>query len=267
MVANDWQLQMSLLIRRDGPVEYLTLNRPQVRNAFNPEVVAALRSWADGLRDGIPVRAAVLAGAGPVFCAGGDLDWMAKVAGFSHEENLADARSMAAMFAAIDRVGVPVVGRVHGAAMGGGVGLAAVCDIVIAAEDAVFALTEVRLGLVPSVIAPFVIAKIGRSAARELFLTGERFTARRALEIGLVHEVVPADRLDEAVGRRVRAILSSAPGAVAAAKALVERVASLPLADAAPLTVEAIAARRESEEGREGMRAFLDKRSPPWEGR
>ena len=256
-----------LLIERHGPVEHLTLNRPEVRNAFNGEMVRELRAWAEGVRAGTGVRAVVLSAAGPAFCAGGDLEWMAAVAGFSREENEADAEAMAAMFGAIDRVPVPVVGRVHGAAMGGGVGLVAVCDMVVAAEDAFFALSEVRLGLVPSVISPFVLAKIGRSAARDLFLTGARFTARRALEVGLVHEVVPGSELDEAVGRRVRAILASGPEAVSAAKALIARIAPLAPEQAAPITVEAIAARRASAEGREGMRAFLEKRRPGWEER
>ena len=256
---------MFIRIERRGPVEYLTLNRPEVRNAFNGEMVRELRAWAEGVGAGTGVRAVVLSGAGPSFCAGGDLEWMRKAAAFSREENLADAAAMAAMFGALDRLRVPLIGRVHGAAMGGGVGLTAVCDIAVAAEDAQFALSEVRLGLVPSVIAPFVLAKIGRSAARELFLTGARFTARRALAIGLVHEVVPASSLDEEVARRVGAILAAGPEAVSAAKALIERVAGAGPVQAAAITAEAIADRRAAAEGQEGMRAFLEKRKPAWE--
>jgi methylglutaconyl-CoA hydratase len=256
---------MSLHLDRRGPIEYLTLNRPEARNAFNGAVVRELRDWADGMRAGAGVRGVVLSGAGPVFCAGGDLEWMARAVSFTREENLAEAAAMAAMFAALNRLPVPLIGRVQGAAMGGGVGLAAVCDLVVAAEDAVFALSEVRLGLVPSVIAPFVLAKIGRSAARELFLTGARFTARRALEVGLVHEVVAAAELDEAIDRRVQAILDAGPEAVSAAKALIARVAGLELDEAAPITAEAITARRTSREGQEGMRAFLEKRKPAWQ--
>lgn len=256
---------MSLLIERRGPVEHLTLNRPEVRNAFNGEMVRELTEWAEGVRAGAGVRAVVLSGAGAVFCAGGDLEWMAKAADFTREENVADAAAMAAMYATLDRIPVPLIGRVHGAAMGGGVGLAAVCDMVVAAEDAVFALSEVRLGLVPSVIGPFVLAKIGRSAARELFLTGARFTAHRALEIGLAHEVVPAAGLDEAIGRRVKAILGAGPEAVSVAKALIERIAGRAIDEAAPVTIEAITARRTSREGQEGLRAFLDKRKPAWD--
>lgn len=254
-----------LQVDRRGPVEYLTLNRPEVRNAFNGDVVRELSRWAEGVRAGAGPRAVVLAGAGPAFCAGGDLEWMAKAASFTRDENLADASAMAAMFAALNHLPVPLIGRVHGAAMGGGVGLAAVCDIVVAAENASFALSEVRLGLVPSVIGPFVLAKIGRSAARELFLTGARFGARRALEVGLVHEVVPEAGLDEAIGRHVQALLAAGPEAVSAAKALIERVAGLDTDQAAPITVEAITARRTSREGQEGMRAFLEKRKPGWQ--
>ncbi len=256
---------MFLLTERRGPVEYLTLNRPEVRNAFNGEMVRELRAWAESVDPGTGVRVVVLSGAGPVFCAGGDLEWMRKAATFSREENLADAAAMAAMFSALDRLTVPLVGRVHGAAMGGGVGLAAVCDMVVAAEEAQFALSEVRLGLVPSVIAPFVLAKIGRSAPRELFLTGARFTARRALEIGLVHEVVPTSSLDEAVGRRIDALLAAGPEAVSAAKALIERVVNAGPGEAAAITTAAIADRRASPEGQEGIRAFLEKRKPAWE--
>ncbi len=256
---------MFLLTERRGPVEYLTLDRPEVRNAFNGEMVRELRAWAESVDPGTGVRVVVLSGAGPVFCAGGDLEWMRKAATFSREENLADAAAMAAMFSALDRLTVPLVGRVHGAAMGGGVGLAAVCDMVVAAEEAQFALSEVRLGLVPSVIAPFVLAKIGRSAPRELFLTGARFTARRALEIGLVHEVVPTSSLDEAVGRRIDALLAAGPEAVSAAKALIERVVNAGPGEAAAITTAAIADRRASPEGQEGIRAFLEKRKPAWE--
>ena len=179
-------------VRRDGGVEYLTLNRPDVRNAFNDGVITELTWWADSVATDRDVRAVVLAGAGPTFCAGADLEWMQRMAGYSHQQNLDDASDMARMFLTLDRLPVPVIGRVQGAALGGGTGLTAICDIVVAADDAVFGLTEVRLGLIPAVIAPFVIGKIGRSAARELFLTGARFSAERAKTLGLVHAVVPA---------------------------------------------------------------------------
>jgi methylglutaconyl-CoA hydratase len=169
----------TLRVERDGWVEHVTLNRPDVRNAFNSLVVAELTRWAE--TEAPPeVRVAVLSGAGPVFSAGGDLTWMSATVDATEEENLADARALAAMFEALDRLPVPLVGRIQGAALGGGAGLAAVCDTVVAAADAVFGFTEVKLGLVPSVIAPYALAKIGPAAARELFLTGARFSATRA---------------------------------------------------------------------------------------
>ncbi|MGE5243323.1 MAG: enoyl-CoA hydratase-related protein [Betaproteobacteria bacterium] len=253
--------------RRDGAVEYLTLNRPEVRNAFNEEVIAELTAWAERVeaarRDGL--RVVVLGGAGKVFCAGADLTWMSKMVRYTEAENLRDAMEMSRMFAALDRLPVPLVGRIHGAALGGGSGLAAVCDIVVAEEQALFGFTEVKLGILPAVISPFALAKIGRSAARELFLTGARFTAARAREIGLVHAVVPAAELDAVVARYVREILSAAPEGVAAAKALIPEVWPRTVEDAMPLTARAIATRRVSAEGQEGMTAFLQKRRPAWD--
>jgi len=168
------------------------------------------------------------------------------------------------MFEALDRLPIPLIGRIQGAALGGGLGLASVCDIVVAADDAVFGFTEVRLGIVPSVISPYALAKIGRSAARELFLTGARFDAARARAIGLVHAVVPAERLDDEVNRRVGEILSSGPQAVREAKALIREVAGRAPADVAALTAETLAGRRVCPEGQEGMRAFLEKRQASW---
>jgi methylglutaconyl-CoA hydratase len=253
-----------LEVRREGPIEHVTLNRPKVRNAFNPALVEDLYTWARSLDDRLDVRVAVLSGAGHVFCAGGDLTVMAAQVDATREENLADAQRMAAMFDALDRAAVPLVGRVHGAALGGGVGLASVCDIVVAADDAMFGFTEVKLGIVPSVISPYALARIGRAAARELFLTGARFGAARAKDIGLVHEVVPAAELDAAVGRHVAEILSAGPEAVRAAKQLIREIWALPPAKAAELTVAVLADRRVSAEGQEGLRAFLQKRRPAW---
>ena len=251
-------------IRRDGGVEYLTLNRPDVRNAFNEGVITELTWWADGAARDATLRAVVLAGAGPAFCAGADLEWMRRVAAYTREQNVDDAHTMARLFATLDRLPVPLVGRVQGAALGGGAGLVAVCDIVVAAEDATFGFTEVKLGLIPAVIAPFVLAKIGRSAARELFLTGVRFGAARAQTLGLVHRVVPAAQLDEGVSGYLRELMTGAPGAIAAAKALVAEVARRSPADTAAACSEAIADRRASDEGREGIAAFLEKRPPRW---
>jgi methylglutaconyl-CoA hydratase len=253
-----------LLIRREGLVEHVVLNRPDVRNAFNPDLIEALREWAVSAAASTDARAAVLSGAGRAFCAGGDLAAMAAIVSASRDENLQDAARMAAMFEALDHLPIPLIGRIHGAALGGGLGLASVCDIVAAADDAVFGFTEVKLGIVPSVISPYALAKIGRSAARELFLTGARFDAARAREIGLIHAVVPAERLDEAVSRYVREILSAAPGAVRDAKALIRRISGRAAADVSAFTAETLADRRVSSEGQEGMRAFLEKRTASW---
>jgi methylglutaconyl-CoA hydratase len=237
------------------------LNRPEVRNAFNEHLIAEMTAWAARAARDAELRAVVLSGAGPVFCAGADLAWMSKMAGYSREDNIRDATAAAKMFADFDNLSVPVIARIHGAALGGGAGLAAVADVAVASVDAMFGFTEVKLGLVPSIISPYVLAKIGRSAARELFLTGRRFTAERAREIGLVHAVVAADRLDHTVREYLDEILGSGREAIAAAKDLIRRISSCSVEDAAPLTVETIAARRVSAEGQERMKAFLKKRT------
>jgi methylglutaconyl-CoA hydratase len=253
----------SLLISTHGPVVTVSLNRPQVRNAFNEEMIAEMTAWARGpLPAG--ARVAILRGEGAHFCAGADLAWMSKMVRYSHDENVRDAKAMAAMFEALDTLPVPLVGRVHGAALGGGAGLVAVCDMVIAAESSTFGFTEAKLGILPAVISPFALAKIGQSAARELFLTAARFSASRAREIGLVHRIAPDADLDTALGDYVREILTSAPGAVAAAKELIARVAGRAPSDVADLTAETIARHRASDEGQHGMQAFLGKRPAPW---
>jgi methylglutaconyl-CoA hydratase len=206
----------------------------------------------------------VLAGAGKTFCAGADVAWMSKTIHYSEEENLRDATAMSRMFAALNELPMPLIGRIHGAALGGGAGLAAVCDIVVAEERAVFGFTEVKLGILPAVISPFALAKIGRSAARELFATGARFSAARAKEIGLVHAVAPPQELDAKVAEYVGEILSSGPEGIAASKALIREVWERSIHDATPLTASAIAARRVSAEGQEGLTAFLEKRKPSW---
>jgi len=253
-----------LVVRRDGPVEYVTLNRPEVRNAFNEVLIADLTNWAATVRDDPTVRVVVLSGAGKSFCAGADINWMAKTIEFSEEENIQDASAASQMFGAINTLPVPVIGRVQGAALGGGVGLTAVCDIVIAEHDAVFGFTEVKLGILPAVISPFVLDKIGRSAARELFLTGARFSARRAQEIGLVHALVAETELDATVHKYVDECLTGGREAMAAAKTLIARVWGQPFDTAAPITAAALAKRRVSSEGQEGLRAFLEKRKPAW---
>lgn len=256
-------------ISTDGgrPVERLILNRPEVRNAFNEHVIAELTEWAVRASAEAPAarpRAVVLGGAGKMFCAGADVTWMAKTIAYSQEENVRDATAMSRMFGLLNTLPMPLIGRIQGAALGGGAGLAAVCDIVVAEDQAVFGFTETKLGILPAVISPFAIAKIGRSAARELFLTGARFPAARAKEIGLVHAVVPAGELDAKVQQYVDELLTAGPEAVAAAKALIAQIAPLTTDAAQPLTAQAIAARRVSSEGQEGLRAFLDKRPPGW---
>ena len=237
-----------LLTRRDGAVEYVTLNRPDVRNAFNEVVIRELTDWAATVTLGGGVRVAVLAGAGSVFCAGADLTWMARMAAYTHDENVRDASAAAAMYAAL----------------GGGAGLAAVCDVVVADTQTVFGFTEVKLGLAPAVISPYVVAKIGVSAARELFLTGIQIDAERARAIGLVHTTGIADQLDAIVALYVQEMLAAGPEAIAAAKALIRTVASRRPEDVMALTAETIAERRASAEGQEGLKAFLEKRKPRW---
>lgn len=254
----------SVLLTRDGPVLRVTLNRPEVRNAFDEEVIATLSDCARTAMHDPELRAVVLAGAGKAFCAGADLAWMSKAIAYSHAENLRDAEDLARMLERLDTVPVPVIGRIHGAALGGGVGLAAICDMAVAADDAVFAFSEVKLGILPAVISPYVIRKIGVSAARDLFLSGARFGATRARELGLVHEVVPENELDTAIERRIHDVLSAGPAAIAAAKELIRTVAGERPSDVIALTTDSIARQRVAPEGQEGMRAFLEKRKPRW---
>jgi methylglutaconyl-CoA hydratase len=244
-----------LSIRRDGPVEHVTLNRPGVRNAFNEDVIAELTGWAAAAAEDPGLRVVVLGGAGKVFSAGADAAWMARMADYSHDDNVRDARAAAAMFRAINALPLIVIGRIHGAALGGGAGLAAVCDIVVASDETVFGFTETKLGILPAMISPFVLPKIGVSAARELFLTGMRFDASRAHAIGLVHAVVR---------RYVGEALTAAPTAVAAAKALIPQVWGRRPEEVADLTAQAIAAQRVSPEGQDGLKAFLNKSKPAW---
>lgn len=253
-----------LSIARRGSVESVTLNRPDVRNAFNEHVIAELTAWARGAHSDPALRVVVFSGAGKVFSAGADAGWMAKMAGYAKEDNVRDATAGAEMFLAINTIPAVVIGRIHGAALGGGSGLAAVCDIVVAESAAIFGFTETKLGILPAMISPYVIQKIGVSAARELFLTGARFDAARAKEIGLVHAVVPAERLDETVTQYVAEALTASPTAVARAKALIPRVAGRPPAEVMALTAEAIAEQRVSPEGQDGLQAFLAKGKPRW---
>ncbi len=240
----------------------VTLNRPAIHNAFNEGMIAELTETFTDLGHQASVRVIVLSGAGASFSAGADLNWMQRAAEQDEFANAEDARALARMFSAINTCPKPVIGLIHGAALGGGVGLAACCDLVIAAPDAVFGLTEVRLGLIPAVIAPFVVAKTGASAARRYMLTGERFSAAEAHRIGLVHEV--AAGLEAEAAKLVDALLASGPEAVADAKDLIHDITAF--RDRADLTAHRIAARRASDEGKAGIAAFLAKRKPDWTG-
>lgn len=253
-----------LQIRRDGPVEHVTLNRPAIRNAINDEVVAELHTWALRATTSAGMRAVVLAGADPVFCAGADIAWMQRTLTYTEEANVRDARAVTEMLEALNALPLPVIARVQGAALGGGSGLAAVADIVVAADDALFGFTETRLGILPATIAPYVIAKIGATHARRWFLPGQRFDAATARAMGLVHRLVPAADLDRAVAEEVAQVLMAAPSAIARAKALIASVADRPARDVKEITARAIASQRVSPEGQEGLRAFLEKRKPGW---
>lgn len=244
----------------------VTLNRPELHNAMNRELLDELRAAFDSvaLMERGEVRAVILAGSGKSFSAGADINCMRASLDLSEEENVADALALARTFESINSCPVPVIARIQGAALGGGVGLAAVADIVVTADNARFAFSEAKLGIAPAVISPYVLAKIGRSNARALFFTAERFSAERALAIGLVHTVVAPDALDAEVDRLVAELKSSAPAAIARAKMLIETVPTLSPDDAMQFTAETIATLRVSPEGQEGLHAFLEKRKASW---
>ncbi len=259
-------METPLRVEVSEGIAQVVLNRPEVHNAFNESLIQALTQTFEAFREDDSVRVVVLRGEGKSFCAGADLNWMGKMVNYSFQENLEDARALARMFETIDHCPKPVIGRVHGAAMGGGAGLAAVCDVAIASTEARFAFSEVKLGLIPSVIAPYVVRKIGYGHARHLFITGERFDAETALRIGLVHRVVAPDALDEAVDSVIRECLANGPNAVAAAKMLLHATQVLPPDELRSLTIARIAELRVSPEGQEGIRAFLEKRKPNFGG-
>jgi methylglutaconyl-CoA hydratase len=255
----------SLEIAIAGKVATITLNRPHLRNAFNEEAIADLTMAFDQVSQDTQVRAIVLAAKGPAFCAGADLHWMKKMAGYSAAENEADALRLADMLRTIYFSPKPVVARVQGDCYAGGMGLVAACDIVVASEGAQFCLSEVKLGLIPATISPYVIKAMGEQAARRWFLTAERFDAREAHRLGLAHEVVPLERLDASVDAIVAALVANSPNAVREAKKLVRDIAGLPIDDALLAdTAGRIAAIRASGEGREGVASFLEKRKPSW---
>ncbi|MFC0135891.1 enoyl-CoA hydratase [Massilia eurypsychrophila] len=246
-------------------VATVTLDRPDVRNAFNEATIAELALAFDELGRDEDVRAIVLAANGSAFCAGGDLNWMKQMAGYSDAENRADAAKLADMLRTIYLCPKPVVARIQGDCYAGGMGLVAACDIAVAVDEANFCLSEVKLGLIPATISPYVIKAMGENAARRYFLTAERFSAREAHRIGFVHEVVPAADLDATVAAIIKALVGNSPNAVKEAKVLVRDMVGRPvdhalLADSA----ERIAAIRASSEGREGVASFLEKRKPSW---
>ncbi|AYB52724.2 enoyl-CoA hydratase/isomerase family protein [Ralstonia solanacearum] len=255
----------TLAFAQRGAVATVTLNRPDVRNAFDETVIAELTGAFHALAKEDSVRAIVLAGHGPAFCAGADLNWMQTMAGYSDDENRADALRLAEMLRAIHACPKPVVARVHGDTYAGGVGLVSACDIVVAADSAHFCLSEAKLGLIPATISPYVIRALGEQAARRYFITAERFTAAEAHRLGLVHELASAEALDAKVDALTAALVANSPNAVRESKRLVREIAGAPIDDALLAdTANRIAAIRASDEGREGVQSFLGKRKPNW---
>ncbi|TFW24524.1 enoyl-CoA hydratase/isomerase family protein [Duganella callida] len=257
----------TLTIARENHVATVTLNRPDVRNAFNETTIAEITRVFRELGEDADLRAIVLAANGPAFCAGADLNWMKKMAGYTHAENHADALQLAEMLRTIYLCPKPVVAKVQGDCYAGGMGLVAACDIIVAVEQANFCLSEVKLGLIPATISPYVIKAMGENASRRYFLTAERFGAAEALRIGFAHEVVAADALDARVADIVKALVNNSPHAVQQAKVLVREVSGQAVDDALLAdTAERIAQIRASEQGREGVASFLEKRKPAWLG-
>ena len=254
-----------LLIDTTQGLATVTLNRPDVRNAFNEDVIAELTQAFTQLGQQADVRCIVLAANGPAFCAGADLNWMRRIADYSHAENLADAAQLAEMLRVIHTCPKPTVARIQGDVYAGGTGLVAVCDVAVSVDTAHFCLSEVKLGLIPATISPYVIRAMGARAAHRYFLTAERFTAAEALRIGFVHEVVSAEALDTTVGQITHALLAASPDAVTTCKRLVRDVAGQEISlELVAMTVGAIADSRTSAHGREGVQSFLQKRKPNW---
>ncbi len=251
-------------LTRDGPIARVTLSRPDVRNAFNDEMLEDLREVFASLRTDSQVRVVVLTGEGACFCAGADLNWMKRVVNYTLEQNYEDSLNLARMLREVYTHPQPVIGRINGPAIGGGTGVVAVCDIAIASQDAYFAFSETKLGLTPAAISPYLLKRMGEKNLREYFLTGERFSAERAVELGLVNSAVPAEQLDAEVEQKVALILSGGPEALAVSKELIREVAERSLVDNGPYTAEVIAKLRMSAEGQDGMNAFLERRKPRW---
>ena len=256
---------MSILVERKDGIGRITLNRPEVRNAFDDALIAALAKALGELDADTSVRAVVLAGNGPAFCAGADLNWMKRMAGYSYDENLSDARRLADMLAMLDRMEKPTIARVHGPAFAGGTGLVAACDIAVGTPEAKFCFSEAKLGLSPATISPYVMRAIGPRAASRYFLTAEVFGAEEALRIGLLSALVPAGELDTFIGQLLDHLLAGSAAAHARIKDLVRDVGGRPIDDALKAdTARRIAEIRASTEGREGIASFLEKRKPSW---
>jgi len=255
----------TLAVELRDTVALVALARPDVHNAFDETSIAELTDVLHAIDADDDVRALVLLGHGKSFCAGADLHWMRRMAGYSTAQNLADARALATMLATLDNLSKPTIARVHGPAYGGGVGLVACCDIAIASPDATFAMSEAKLGLIPATVGPYVVAAIGARHARRFFLTAERFTAAEAFRIGLVHDLSPIEEMDARINELLGALLVAGPQAQREAKALVRAIAAQPI-DAALIedTARRIARVRASHEAKEGIAAFLDKRPPTW---
>ena len=255
----------ALTLEFQGPLATITLTQPEVRNAFSDEVIADITQAFHSVGKRSDVRAVVLAAEGPAFCAGANLNWMRRMAGYSREQNLADAGRLARMLQVLSDCPVPTIARIQGDVYAGGMGLVAACDMAVAAEGAGFCLSETRIGLIPATIGPYVVRAMGRRAAQRYLLTAERFDAAEAHRLGLVHTVVAADGLDAAVDGLVQALRAAGPQAVRACKRLLREVADRPVDDALiARTVEGIAEIRASDEGRAGVSAFLAKQAPPW---
>jgi methylglutaconyl-CoA hydratase len=257
----------TLDVRYENRVATVWLNRPDMRNAFNDTTIAEITQVFRALGADERIRAIILAARGPVFCAGADLNWMIKMAGYTREENRADAAQLAEMLQVIYLCPKPVVAKVQGDCYAGGMGLVAACDIAVAVEQANFCLSEVKLGLIPATISPYVIMAMGQNAARRYFLTAERFSAKEAYRVGFVHALAPASALDATTDGIVNALVSNSPNAVNEAKRLVRDVAGVPLSESLIAeTVDRIADIRASVEGQEGVRSFIEKRKPDWLG-
>ena len=258
-------MMSALQITQDGAILTLTLSRPDIRNAFNDEVIAEITAAFQDAASRAEVRAVVLAAVGPAFCAGADLNWMRRMADYTRDENLADAAALAEMLRVMYECPKPTIARIQGDVYAGGMGLVAACDMAVSVDTANFCLSEVKLGLIPATISPYVIRAMGARAAHRYFLTAERFDAKEAHRIGFVHEVVSADQLDAKVAELTQALVNASPNAVRSCKRLVQEVAGRDIE--APLigqTVEGIADIRTSSEGREGVQSFLQKRKPSW---